>query len=527
MEGIIQENIVWKVLDEAAGSLPDRTGFSCQGTDISFGKMNEISDRVASSFLNMGLRKGDRIGIIALNQLEWLYTFFAAAKIGAIVVGLNVRYRETELNYMLNHSKTRALVTLAQLGDMNYVDFFGRIRESIPSVKEYFFIGEKGFPGSYAFDDLLSGEVDRALLDKAKAAVQPDDSMIIIYTSGTTGIPKGSNITHRSYLASGRAQAEHTRVQEDDLMINALPLNHVAGITCGVATMLMGKGTTLLIPAFVPAEVIKQAASNPTTYFAAVPTMHTLLMMNEYFASWDRSGMRILITGGSNAEPELLRKLYDSYPNATLMNLYGLSESSGAVVLSPWESDFDKNVQSIGIMIDDFQAKTVDLERHDLPSGETGELCIKGDAVVPGYFNMPEETNEAFDQDGWLHTGDMAYIDDEGFIYLMGRKKEMYIQGGFNVYPVEVENLLSKHSDVMMVAGIGVPDPVLGEIGRFYIVPKQGSKPTEEEIRAFCREHLADYKVPKQVVFREELPLTPLGKIMKSKLKEDYEKTGE
>ncbi|MCG6911764.1 MAG: AMP-binding protein, partial [Deltaproteobacteria bacterium] len=205
------------------------------------------------------------------------------------------------------------------------------------------------------------------------------------------------------------------------------------------------------------------------------------------------------------------------------MNLYGLSESSGAVVLSPWESDFETTLRSIGKPIGDFRVKAVDEEGNELPTGETGELYFKGDAVVASYFRDADETADAF-QDGWLKTGDMGYIDAQGYITLMGRKKEMYLQGGFNVYPVEVENLLTRHPKVMMAAGIGVPDAVLGEVGRFYIVPQPGTEPTEEEIIEYCRENLADYKVPRQIVFKAELPLTPVGKIMKSQLKEEYEK---
>jgi fatty-acyl-CoA synthase len=203
------------------------------------------------------------------------------------------------------------------------------------------------------------------------------------------------------------------------------------------------------------------------------------------------------------------------------MNLYGLSESSGALVISPWESDFQSTVRSIGKPIADFEAKVTDKDGIELPRGEVGELLFRGQGIAAGYFRMPAETDAAFDGEGWLHAGDMGYVDDKGYIVLMGRLKEMYIQGGFNVYPVEVENLISKHPKVAMVAGIGVPDPVLGEVGRYYILPKPGEDLTEEEIKGFCKEHLADYKVPKQVVFRSELPLTPVGKIMKSKLKEE------
>ena len=523
---IIRAHVIWEALEAAASERPERRGYVYQGREISFQEMDDLSDRVASAFLRMGIRKGDRIGIIALTQPEWLYTYFAATKIGAVIVGLNVRYRETELDYMLNQSEARALVTLSRCGDMDYASFFRDFCPRIPSVTEFIFIGGEGFPGSHDFGALLNSCVERGALDQAKARVRPEDLMIIIYTSGTTGRPKGAAITHRSQLASARAQADHTRMSQEDLVLIYVPLNHVGGITCRILTHLLARATSVLIPTFSPDEVIRQAIAHQPTVMGGVPTMHLLLMMNPNFGSWDRSRVRLVSTGGSNAEPELLQKLRGAFPNAALMNLYGLSEASGAVIMSPWESDFDTIVRSIGKPIANFKAKVVDLEGGDLPVGETGELCIKGDAVANGYFRMPRETQEVFDPDGWLHTGDMAYLDDKGYITLVGRKNEMYIQGGFNVYPAEVENLLTKHPKVLMAAGIGVPDPMLGEIGRYYIVPRPGTEPIEEEIKAYCRQHLADYKVPRQVVFREELPLTPVGKVMKAKLREEYDRIG-
>jgi acyl-CoA synthetase (AMP-forming)/AMP-acid ligase II len=528
MGKLIRTNIVWKALEEAARVLPDRRGYVYLGREISFKEMDALSDRVASGFLRMGITKGDRIGIIGLNQPEWLYTYFAAAKIGAVVVGLNVRYRESELDYMLNQSETKAVVSITNLADMDYVSFFAGFKKKIPTVEHFVFIGQGGFPGSTSFDALLNIPADEEILRKAKATVKPDDLMIIIYTSGTTGKPKGAAITHKSQMASAVAQAEHTQGPEEDLILLPLPFNHVGGITCGILTMLVGKGTCVLIPAFNPDVVIEQAIKYQPTVFAGVPTIHVLCMMSEKFKDWDsRDRVRVLVSGGSNAEPELLRKLMAAFPKAAMMNLYGLSESSGAAIMSTWDSDFETTVRSIGKPIGGFQARVVDLSGNDLPSGEIGELLIKGDCVAAGYFHMPEETASAFDQNGWLHTGDMAHIDQRGYITLVGRKKEMYIQGGFNVYPVEVENLLVQHPKVLFAAGIGVPDPVLGEVGRYYIVPKPGLEITEEEVKAYCRQNMADYKVPKQVVFRKELPLTPLGKVMKSALREAYEKTGQ
>lgn len=521
-----KQEVVWKVLEEKAGENSDKGGYIFQNQPISFKQVNETSDRLASAFLKMGFKRGDRVGVIGLNQPEWLYTYFAAAKIGVIVVALNVRYRELELEYMLNQSKARAVVSIASLADMSYVNFFQAFREKVPTVADYVFIGGDGSFGK-SLEALLEEPMDRAALDKAKAEVVPDDPIMIIYTSGTTGRPKGAILSNKSQLASARAQAAHQKAVPGDLCQLALPLNHVGGITCGIITTLLGGGTVELIPFFDPAVIIRQAKAHPPTLMNGVPTMHTLLLMNPDFESLDTSSVRLVVTGGSNSEPALLNKLYEKYPNAAVMNLYGLSEASGALVLSPWDSGYEKTLRSIGKPIGDFRVKVVDVEGAELPAGEVGELHFKGGAVGPGYYDMPEETSEAFDRDGWLHTGDMGFLDDEGYINLMGRLKEMYLQGGYNVYPVEVENHISKHPKVAMVAGIGVPDTVLGEVGRYYIIPKPGEDVTEEEIKSWCRESLADYKTPRQVVFTNELPLTPVGKVMKSKLKEDYLASGQ
>ena len=519
--------VIWKALDEAAKDMPDEGMYIYKGEKISFMQVDDASDHVASGLLKLGFKKGDRIGIIAHNQPEWIYTYFAAAKIGAIIVALNVRYRDTELDYMLNQSEARTVVCLSETTDFNYVNFFESFRPEIPTVTDFIFIEDGGFPGSISFGSLLNTPVDRELLDDAKAKVEPDDLLIIIYTSGTTGKPKGAAISHKSQLASAVAQAEHAKVTRKDSMLIVVPLNHVGGITCAVLSSLIGKATGILIPQPDMNDIIKQAATYKPNIYGGVPTLYSILFMYQDFLSLDLSNVRVAISGGSNAEPALLTQINEVFPNAMVMNLYGLSETSGAVVLSPWGSNFETTVRSIGKPIGDFEVMIVDAEGNKVSSGETGELCFRGDAVCRGYFRMPEETDEAFDSEEWLHTGDMGYVDGEGHIILKGRKKEMYLQGGFNVYPAEVENLLTKHPKVLMAAGIGIPDPVLGEVGRYYIIPQPGTDPTEDELKAYCREHLADYKVPKQIVFRESLPLTPVGKIMKLTLKEEYEKTGQ
>jgi fatty-acyl-CoA synthase len=517
--------LVGEALNEAAGRMADRVAYIYAGRDISYKKMDEISDRIAAGLLKLGFRKGNRLGIIGLNQPEWLYTYFAAAKIGVIVVGLSVRYRESELQFILNQSETRGVVTIGALGNqMDYARFFGEFRNKIPSLTQFIFIGGGGFQGSHAFEMLMQTEVDLPALNGAKAAVQPADPVMIIYTSGTTGKPKGATLTHESMLAAARAEAEHLKVNEHDVLQMAMPLNHVGGITCCILTMLLGKGLIELVPVFNADQMIEMFKAHPPTLIIGVPTMHALLLMKEEMSSVLVQKVRVVITGGSNADPNLLSKLHEVYRNAAVMNLYGLSETSGAVVMSPWDSDFDSTVRSIGKPMGKIQVKAADVNGADLPGGEVGELLFKGEMAAAGYFGQPEETKAAFDADGWVHTGDLGYLDERGYIYLKGRLKEMFVQGGFNVYPVEVENLISSHPGVSTAAGIGVSDPVLGEIGRYYVVPKAGEELTPDQIISFCKENLADYKVPRQVVICQELPLTPAGKVMKSKLKDDYEK---
>ncbi len=519
--------LIGEALKEAAGRMTDRVAYIYAGRDISYMKMDEVSDRIAVGLLKLGFQKGNRLGIIGLNQPEWLYTYFAAAKIGVIVVGLSVRYRESELQFILNQSGTRGVVSIATVGDqMDYVRFLGEFRNKIPSVTQFIFIGGSGFHGSHTFEGLMQTEVDLPALNRAKAAVEPTDPVMIIYTSGTTGKPKGAILTHESMLAAARAEAEHLQVNEHDVLQMAMPLNHVGGITCSILTMLLGKGVIELVPIFNADQMIGMFKAHPPTLIIGVPTMHTLLLMKEQMSSVLVQKVRVVVTGGSNADPNLLTELHEVYRNAAVMNLYGLSETSGAVVMSPWDSDFDSTVRSIGKPMGKIQVKVVDVNGIDLPRGKVGELLFKGEMAAAGYFGQPEETKATFGADGWVHTGDLGYLDERGYIYLKGRLKEMFVQGGYNVYPVEVENLISSHPGVSMAAGIGVPDPVMGEIGRYYVVPKPGEELSPDQIVRFCKENLADYKVPKQVVVCQQLPLTPAGKVMKSKLKDDYEKNG-
>ncbi len=484
------------------------------GLHYSWAALDAASDQLACGLMGLKLQRGDRIGIIGLNQIEWLLLFYAAAKIGVAVVGLSVRYRDVELETMLTDSETKAVFTLSEHEGFDFIAMFQRLLPKLPALRHVIAIDGSGLNGLAA---LAATPLEAGRLSAARRRVLADDVAMVIYTSGTTGRPKGAGLTHHSLLASAAAQAAHTRVTADDVIHMGNPLNHVGGITCAVLTHLVGGGTVVLLPEFKADRMITLMQQHRPTIVAGVPTMLTLLLMNARVESVDWSGVRLVFSGGSNVDAVLLERLAERMPKATLMNLYGLTETSGAIVMTPWERSHEDLMATIGKPFDGAQLRVTGPGGETLPAGQVGELCFKGVGVVPGYIGAA--AGAGFTGDGWLQTGDLGAVDARGVITLKGRKKDMYIQGGFNVYPAEVEALVNRHPKVMMAAGIGVPDEVMGEVGRLYVVPKPGVELKEGEVREWCAQHLADYKVPRQIVLRETLPMTPAGKIHKAALR--------
>ncbi|WP_031469225.1 class I adenylate-forming enzyme family protein [Sciscionella sediminilitoris] len=490
-----------EVLRDTARTAPEGIGWVDGDREIPFAELDRWSDRVAEWLLRRGIRHGDRIAVNGPNRADWLAVYFAAAKIGAVLVGLSPRYRETEFGHILGDSGARLVITVPRGEDVDFLAVFRNIRGPAEVV-------------SFAELPPAGEPDDPARLAEATAPVTEADPVMIIYTSGTTGCPKGAVLTHRGQLAAATAQAEHTRMGAGDVVPLAVPLNHVSGITCCVLTCLVARARVVLLPRFDAASLVESL--DAFTLWVGVPTMHTLLLRQPRFAEVDTTGIRLVITGGANAEPDLVERLTAGFPNATVMNLYGLSETSGAVIMTPWEAEPATTAHAIGAPLPGAEITIADDQGAPLGAGETGELLVRGPSIMAGYHGNPAPVLDAH---GWLHTGDMAVAGADGSIALRGRAKDMFVQGGFNIYPVEVENLLLTHPDVVMAAGIGVPDPVLGEIGRYYLVLAAGSTLTEDELNRYCAERIADYKVPKEIVLRAELPLTPAGKIQKAALR--------
>lgn len=491
----------------------------------SYGDLESASRRAAAGLMASGIGPGDRVGLLSLNRIEWLVLFFACTRIGAIAIAMSPRYREAELGYILQDSKVKAVATVGEHEGCDFLTLFERLAADHPALTQLILLPgtqRPVQPGRLRLMDyaqLLEPAHDQRSLAQAEEALAGDQAAMVIYTSGTTGRPKGAQLTHRSMLASAWAQAAHMRLGENDLLPLANPLNHVGGITCGILSLLAGRGRIDLLPEFKAAHMLDRIRLHRPTLLCGVPTMMTLILMKAQEQEVDFSSIRLIYVGGSNADPVLLQQLQGCMPQATLMNLYGLSETSGAIVITPWGASNDDLMQTIGKPIGDARLRVVAPGGEaDVPTGDVGELCFQGCGVVPGYVGAARVA-EAFLPGGWLRTGDLGQIDARGIITLKGRAKDMYIQGGFNVYPAEVEAHIARHPAVLLVAGVGAPDAVLGEIGHYFVVRKPGAAVTEDELRIWCAAELADYKVPRRIEIRNELPLTPAGKIHKAALR--------
>jgi acyl-CoA synthetase (AMP-forming)/AMP-acid ligase II len=505
-------------LQAAAAKWPDKPFLRDGSTVVTFAQLREASDLVACGLLRRGILPGDRIAIASTNRAEWAYLFFAAAKIGLPVVALSVRYRELELDHMLNQAQVRLVVTPTEADGFDFVSFYESFRRRVPTLEHVVFLDGAGFAGATSFEDLATTEIDRSALAAAAGPVEADSPMLIAFTSGTTGVPKGAVLTHRNLLTTVSSMVELLGLDDRDTFVGSLPLSHVGGIICGPLGALLSGSELVLMSAFTSDGALRIIDSNRATVFFGAPTMYATML--DRAGGYDISSLRHAIIGTSNAPPALCERIAAALPAARLSNIYGLTESSGFSVATRSGDDLATIARTIGVPMDHVEARVVNADGLPVQPGEAGELQIRGAGVCDGYWQAPEETAATFLPGGWLATGDAVSPEPNGHLALRGRIKEMFIRGGFNVYPVEIENLLTTHPAVAVVAGIGVPDPVLGEVGRYYVVAAPaGDAPEPDVLKLFCRDRVADYKVPDQIVLVEELPLTAIGKIDKRALK--------
>ncbi|MES0061243.1 AMP-binding protein [Mesorhizobium sp. M0041] len=514
----------------------DAAVFVGQDKRFTWSELSDTVDTLAAGFLALGLEKGDRVGIWSPNRWEWLVTQFATARIGLILVNINPAYRLMELEYALNKVGCKALVTAASFKTSDYLGMIetlapelakatpGKLKaQKLPALKIVIRMGDDNSPGMFNFADVLSmaGRDEHDSLDRISEGLKPGEAINIQFTSGTTGAPKGATLTHTNIVNNGNFVTAATKLTVDDRLCIPVPLYHCFGMSMGTMGCVT-KGATMVFPGegFDAGATLKAVAQERCTGLYGVPTMFVAMLDHADFTSFDLSSLRTGIMAGSPCPIEVMKKVVTLMHMEEVTIAYGMTETSPVSFQSSVDDPLEKRVSTVGRIHPHVEVKAIDAEGATVAVGAPGELCTRGYSVMKGYWDDAEKTREAIDADGWMHTGDLATIDAEGYCNIVGRVKDMVIRGGENVYPREVEEFLYRHPKVKEVQVFGIPDAKYGEELCAWIVLKPNQIATEQEIKNFCAGQIAHYKIPRYIRFRTELPMTVTGKPQKFLMRE-------
>ena len=509
----------------------DAAVFPAQGCRVTYDELSEAIDRLACGLLALGLEPGDRIGIWSPNRYEWLLTQFAAARVGLILVTINPAYRLYELDYALNKVGCKALVTAASFKSSDYLKMLAELAPELanaepgqlklarlPTLRVVIRMSETKTPGMLNFDQVmaLGGSAEQSRLDGIAASLRPDDPINVQFTSGTTGSPKGATLTHFNILNNAHFVTRAIRLTEEDRLCIPVPLYHCFGMVMGTLGCIT-KGACMVFPgeAFDADATLAAISAERCTALYGVPTMFVALLESPRFASTDLSSLRTGIMAGSPCPIEVMKKVVAAMNMREVTIAYGMTETSPVSFQSAADDPIERRVSTVGRVHPHVEVKIVDEAGATVPIGEKGELWTRGYSVMKGYWDDPVLTAESIVDDGWMRTGDLATIDAEGYGNIVGRVKDMIIRGGENIYPREIEEFLYRHPKIQQVQVFGIPSQRYGEEVCAWIVLMPGETATEDEIRAFCDNQIAHYKVPKLIRFVAGLPMTVTGKPQK------------
>lgn len=492
-------------LTDTANRIPDHPAIRFEGQSVTFAEMNRRVDALAEGLTNLGLRPGDVCVLMMPSSINWALVYYALAKLGAVVVPVNFLYRQRELVYIFRDAGARAFV-----GHIDYLKEAVPVLDSLPLIDIRIAEGENLPAGFTLLNDLFDEGRDFQTHE-----TKADDPLCVIYTSGTTGEPKGAVLTHKSLMSDAMVSAGVRHTEPDDVVLSVLPLFHIYGMTHPLNISIYLGLTIRMWAGFDAEEIMDAIEEEGSTIFYAVPTMVNRLVELATNRPPKRSSLRFCISGGASLPVEVLHRFEKAF-DTTIYESYGLTEFSPTCVENPFGRETRPG--SIGLPIPPFKARIVDEDDKDVPTGEVGELIVSGDAVMKEYLNKPEATAEAL-RGGWLHTGDLARMDKDGYIYIVDRKKELIIRGGYNIYPREIEEVLYTHPGVLETAVLGIPHTDLGEEVAAVVVVRPGTEVSADELRQFVRERVAPYKYPRVVRFVDELPKTAAGKIFKRGIK--------
>lgn len=473
---------------------------------MTYRDFDAVTDRIAAGLERLGLAPGDHVAVLHPNSAQTLLCYFAIVKAGGVVVPINPTYTAREVAYLLNDSESTMLIL-----HEGFASLVGQIRGDVPGLKRT--VARRG---SETVEAAVASLTEAPVVPGKARVFDPDDPAVIFYTSGTTGNPKGVVLTHGNFCFGGPNIAQSYGLREDDIAIAALPMVHVFAIASPFFGSLSSGGAVVVVERFNPQTIFDLVEKYRVTWFSGVPTMFILLLNAARENRRDLSSLRMGLSGGASLPVEVLTGWEEAF-GARVIEVYGLTESTGLVTANPVYGV--RKPGSVGITVSGVATRVVGRDGDELPPNEVGNLLFRGPNATKGYLNLPAETRERI-RDGWVHTGDHAYRDEDGYFYIVGREKELIISGGYNIYPREIEAVIQAHGAVAEVAVIGVADPVKGEAPKAFVALKPEATATEEELKRHCRENLAPYKLPR-IAFVGELPKNATGKIMKKELPRD------
>jgi len=526
------------LLDETAARFPNKEAvvYNERKLRYTYAEFQQLCNQVAKGFLSLGVKRGEHIAIWATNVPEWVTAQFATAKMGGVLVTVNTSYRSHELEYLLRQSEATTLLLIDSYRDANYLAMIreicpeldhcepGQLQAArLPNLRNVIFIGEERQPGMFLWRDLLErGEsVSEDVRIARQSLLDPDDVINMQYTSGTTGFPKGVMLSHFNIVNNAIKVAGCMNLGAEDRVCIPVPFFHCFGCVMGTLACVATGATMVPTVTFDPGLVLSVVEEERCTALYGVPTMFIAELNHPSFAERDLRSLRTGIMAGSPCPIEVMKNVVGKMGIRDITIAYGQTESSPVITQTRPDDSIERRVSTVGRVHDEVEVKIIDpVTGEILPPGVQGELCTRGYLVMKGYYNMPEQTAKAIDKDGWLHTGDLATMDEEGYFRITGRLKDMIIRGGENIYPREIEEFLYTHPKILDVQVLGVPDPKYGEQVLACIKVRPGETLTEEEVRAYCDGKIARFKIPHYILFVTEYPMTASGKIQKFKLRE-------
>ena len=475
--------------------------------------------RVTAALATSGIERGERVAIWAPNRYEWVVAAFGILGAGAAVVPVNTRFKANEVHYILERSGARVVFTVGEFLGMDYAATVAGLRSRLPQLRVV--VGLDGADDAdHSFDEFLTvgSGMDDAAVDACIGAITGDDIGDVLFTSGTTGAPKGVLMAHAQSLRMFSDWCDMTGLVTGDKYLVVNPFFHMFGYKAGILASLMQGATIIPKPVFDVDDVLRTVEAESVTVLPGPPTLYQSILDNPERDRFDLSSLRVAVTGAADIPVELIRRTKEELPFTTIITGYGLTEGGTLTGTNP-DDDFETTATTVGRARPGLELRIADDTGNEQPTGQPGEVLVRGYSVMRGYLDDPEETARAVDPDGWLHTGDLGTLDERGYLQIVGRKKDMFIVGGFNAYPAEIENLLLAHPAIAQAAVIGIPDDRLGEVGMAFVVPARGAELQPDALIEWARGTMANYKVPRAVEIVESLPLNAAGKVEKEILR--------